>query len=151
MRKKKMSTMQPEVEAKEVIIEEAVVQEAENKASEEIKEQEEKKAEEKPVPKRKKRAVKEKTTTVEAPKKRGRKPALDTAEKSVAGKEEEKIVLQFSGREISVNEIKDQIKAAWVEQGHRAASIKKLEVYIKPEEFAAYYVINEKNSGKIDL
>ena len=74
MRKKKMSTMQPEVEAKEVIIEEAVVQEAENKAPEEItEEQGEKKAgEEKPVPKRKKRAVKEKTTTVEAPKKRGR-------------------------------------------------------------------------------
>lgn len=153
MRKKKMSTMQPEVEAKEVIIEEAVVQEAENKASEEIKEeQEEKKAEEeKPVPKRKKRAVKEKTTIVEAPKKRGRKPALDTVGKSVAGKEEEKIVLQFSGREISTNEIKDQIKAVWVEQGHRVASIKKLEVYIKPEEYAVYYVINEKNSGKIDL
>ena len=141
MRKKKMSTMQPEVEAKEVIIEEAVVQEAENKAP----------GEEKPVPKRKKRAVKEKTTTVEAPKKRGRKPALDTAEKSVAGKEEEKIVLQFSGKEISTNDIKEQIKAAWVEQGHRAAFIKKLEIYIKPEECAAYYVINEKNSGKIDL
>ena len=153
MRKKKMSTMQPEVEAKEVIIEEAVVQEAENKAPEEItEEQGEKKAgEEKPVPKRKKRAVKEKTTTVEAPKKRGRKPALDTAEKSVAGKEEEKIVLQFSGKEISTNDIKEQIKAAWVEQGHRAAFIKKLEIYIKPEECAAYYVINEKKSGKIDL
>ena len=139
MRKKKMSTMQPEVEAKEVIIEEAVVQEAENKAPEEItEEQGEKKAgEEKPVPKRKKRAVKEKTTTVEAPKKRGRKPALDTAEKSVAGKEEEKIVLQFSGKEISTNDIKEQIKAAWVEQGHRAAFIKKLEIYIKPEECAA--------------
>ena len=44
------------------------MQEAENKAPEEItEEQGEKKAgEEKPVPKRKKRAVKEKTTTVEA-------------------------------------------------------------------------------------
>ncbi len=69
----------------------------------------------------------------------------------MAGKEEEKIVLQFSGKEISTNDIKEQIKAAWVEQGHRAAFIKKLEIYIKPEECAAYYVINEKNSGKIDL
>ena len=38
-----------------------------------------------------------------------------------------------------------------VADGHRASSIKSLQVYLKPEEFAAYYVINQKFAGRVDL
>lgn len=40
---------------------------------------------------------------------------------------------------------------AYVADGHRASSIKSLQVYLKPEESAAYYVINSKYAGKVDL
>lgn len=171
--KKKSTTIKPEVEVKEAAIaEETAVKEPENKeikeaeAVKETKVIEEVKApektEEKPASKRRGRVPKEKEAAVEAPKKRGRKTAPKAAEqkapekkaapaKKVAETTEEKVVLQFSGKEISTEDIIKQIKAVWVEQGHRAGAIKKLEIYIKPEEFAAYYVINEKNSGKIDL
>lgn len=35
--------------------------------------------------------------------------------------------------------------------GHRASSIKTLDLYVKPEDGAAYYVINGKETGKIEL
>lgn len=41
--------------------------------------------------------------------------------------------------------------AAYVAEGHRASAIKKLTIYLKPEERKAYYVINEKATGDIDL
>ena len=45
----------------------------------------------------------------------------------------------------------DRIKAEYVAQGHRASSIKSLKVYLKPEDNAAYYVINDKLAGRVDL
>lgn len=47
--------------------------------------------------------------------------------------------------------IEEKVKAQFVAEGHRAGAIKKLDIYIKPEENAAYYVINEKFSGRVDL
>lgn len=46
----------------------------------------------------------------------------------------------------------DKVKAAFVASGHRVSSIKSLQIYIKPEENKAYYVINDnKYSGEVDL
>ena len=45
----------------------------------------------------------------------------------------------------------EQVKAQWTAEGHRVSSIKSLEVYVKPEDNAAYYVINGKENGKVDL
>ena len=47
--------------------------------------------------------------------------------------------------------VKEQIVAAYVAEGHRASAIKKLTIYLKPEERKAYYVINEKATGDVDL
>ena len=45
----------------------------------------------------------------------------------------------------------EKAKNEFVADGHRASSIKSLQVYLKPEEFAAYYVINQKFAGRVDL
>jgi len=45
----------------------------------------------------------------------------------------------------------EKAKNEFVAEGHRASSIKSLQVYLKPEEFAAYYVINQKFAGRVDL
>ena len=48
-------------------------------------------------------------------------------------------------------DLMDQAKAAYVAEGHRASGIKKLALYVKPEERKAYYVINEKATGSIEF
>lgn len=120
--------------------------------------------------------VKEEPVVEEAPaaeavvkeqKKRGRKPGSknavktinkDTeakkgkkAEKSEKAEKQEEVYLQFAGEEIDVEEVMEKARTAYVSEGHRASSIKSLRLYIKPEEHKAYYVINEKAAGSIEL
>ena len=61
------------------------------------------------------------------------------------------VYIQFAGKEVKTEELVEQVKALWTAQGHRVSSIKSLEVYVKPEDAAAYYVINGKENGKIEL
>ena len=94
-------------------------------------------------------------TVMEEPKKRGRKQgskdAAKPAKKEDAVKKQETVYVQFGGAEIVVDEVMEKARMAFVEEGHRASSIKSLRLYIKPEEHKAYYVINEKAAGSIEL
>ena len=80
-----------------------------------------------------------------APKKRGPKPK---AEKKEAV---QNVYVQFAGKEILTADLAAQVTEKWVALGHRASSIKELNLYVKPEDSAAYYVINGKESGKLEL
>ncbi len=91
-----------------------------------------------------------------APAKEEKKAAAKPAKKAAAkpAKKEEataEVYVQYGGGETSVAAVVEKIKAAYVEQGHRASSIKSLNVYLKPEDGAAYYVINDKFDGRVDL
>ncbi|MGN0342334.1 MAG: DUF6465 family protein [Roseburia sp.] len=85
------------------------------------------------------------------------KAAKTTAAKKPAAKKAEKkemvpeVYVQFYGNESAVKDVVERAKEAFVAEGHRASSIKSLKVYLKPEEYAAYYVINEKSVGRINL
>lgn len=68
-----------------------------------------------------------------------------------AAQKTEEIYLQAGGAEWNVSDCKERVIAAFVEKGHRASSVKKLVVYLKPEEGRAYYVINDSENGSIDL
>ena len=48
-------------------------------------------------------------------------------------------------------QLKQAAQDAYVAEGHRASTIKKLSVYVKPEERKAYYVVNDKAAGNIEL
>lgn len=54
-------------------------------------------------------------------------------------------------QEASVADIIAKVKAIYVAQGHRESSIKSLQIYMKPQMWKAYYVINHKIEGDIDL
>lgn len=137
-------------EAKEAVKTVAKVVEAkaeEVKAEAKAAEKAEEKVE-KPVAETTKKEAQKAVTTKEEEKttvKRGRKAAA----KKVAA--EPKVYIQFGAGESSVDTIVEQIKAEYVNQGHRVSSIKDLRVYLKPEDGAAYYVINEKVAGRVDL
>lgn len=54
-------------------------------------------------------------------------------------------------QEANVADIVAKVKALYVAQGHRESSIKSLQIYMKPQMWKAYYVINHKIEGDIDL
>ena len=89
--------------------------------------------------------VKNKET--EVPKK---KPAAKAAPKAAPQKVEE-MILQFQEGQWDLSAVKEQVLAAYAAEGHRVSAIKKLSIYLKPEERKAYYVINDKATGDVDL
>lgn len=60
-------------------------------------------------------------------------------------------IVEFQGNAASVANLEDKVKAQFVAEGHRAGCIKTLNIYIKPEDYKAYYVINDKFTGSVDL
>ena len=86
-----------------------------------------------------KEVVKETAAAEEAPAKAAKKEA------------EQEMILQFGGREIKEKDLYERIQQIWIEgYGKKAEELKSLKVYVKPEEFTAYYVINDDVTG-IDL
>lgn len=75
------------------------------------------------------------------------------AAKKAAAKEELKpeVFVQYQGNEAVIADVVEKAKGEFAAAGHRVSSIKSLQVYLKPEEFAAYYVINQKFAGRVDL
>lgn len=54
-------------------------------------------------------------------------------------------------QEASINDVVAKVKALYVADGHRESSIKSLQIYLKPQDWKAYYVINGKIQGEIAL
>ncbi len=61
------------------------------------------------------------------------------------------INIQFQGRERSVDNLLRLIKNDASNKGVVDEDIEELNVYIKPEEQAVFYVINKQIEGKIDF
>ena len=69
-----------------------------------------------------------------------------TAKKAV----EPAVVVQFGGQEVNMATVIENAKKAFEAEGNKVSSIKEIQIYVKPEEYAAYYVINGV-SGRINL
>ena len=71
--------------------------------------------------------------------------AVKTTKKTTA---KETFTLQWSGNDVSF----DQIRSKVLEKSGKASKdIKNLEIYVKPEEGMAYYVINGTETGNVGL
>ena len=92
----------------------------------------------------KKAAAKTETAKKETVKKETTKKS--TTKKAV----EPAVVLQFGGQEVDMATVIENAKKAFEAEGNKVSSIKEIQIYVKPEEYAAYYVINGV-SGRIDL
>ena len=70
---------------------------------------------------------------------------------SIAPDAESSVYFQVDGAEYDIRAIEAQVRAAYFAQGYGRNSIRKLRIYIKPEDHAVYYVINEKKHGQLPL
>ncbi len=95
-----------------------------------------------------KKTVEKKATTKKAA---AKKPAA----KKAAVKEpafKANIVLQYGEKNVTYDTLVQNSKNNYqYEMGGNVDEIKKLSVYVKPEEDAAYYVVNDKVQGRIGL
>ena len=72
-------------------------------------------------------------------------------EKETSVNVSEEVFVQFGNSEVLTKDIVEKVKAAYVAEGHTADSVKKIRVYIKPEEGMAYYVVNDDYASGISL
>lgn len=75
------------------------------------------------------------------------KSAAETAMNDV----KPEVYIQYANQEDSLASIVKKAKESYVSDGHKLSEIKMLKIYMKPEEKAAYYVVNERYLGKIDM
>ena len=61
------------------------------------------------------------------------------------------VVLQYRGYEVDIEAVTERVKAHYYSKGYKKGSINNLQIYAKPEEFTAYYVINDGVVGKVNL
>jgi len=88
------------------------------------------------------------------------KKATTTAKKTVAKKAEDKAVkaaattvhVQFSGKTYTTEDLVKIAKDVWVyDLGNKVADFKSADIYVKPEESMAYYVINGNVAGSFAI
>ena len=99
----------------------------------------------------KKETAVKKEAAVEVKKPAAKKPAAKKSAPKEKAERVENIFLQVGGREWNTAQLRDQAVAAYAAEGHRASGIKRLELYVKPEDGKAYFVITEKFEGSVDL
>ena len=86
---------------------------------------------------------------VKTVKKAAKKTAAKTTKKAELKTE---FFLQFSGKEDTEKEILKKVKDVWTKDlKNKVGDMKDVKIYLKPEESAAYYVVNGDTTGKIDL
>ena len=84
----------------------------------------------------------EPVSTKKAPVKRAAAKKAAAAVKKAEVKEA--VYIQFAGSEYNLDEIRANVKKAWTEEtGNKESDIKEVQIYVKPEEHAAYYVVNQ--------
>ena len=92
--------------------------------------------------------------TTEKVAEKAEKAAKAPAKKAPAKKAvvKEAVYLQYLGKEINKDDLMKQVKEIWTKElKHKVSEMKSVTLYLKPEENAAYYVINEETTGKIEL
>lgn len=62
----------------------------------------------------------------------------------------EEVFVQYGQHEVRTTDVMEMAKADYVSKGNKLSDIKEIQVYIKPTENAAYYVVNHSETGKIE-
>ncbi len=80
-----------------------------------------------------------------------KKAVKKAAPKKTAVKKEIKVstYVEFGGKQVDEKTMIADIKKSWTKSGNKVRDIKTMDLYIKPEENAVYYVINGNETGSV--
>lgn len=78
-------------------------------------------------------------------------PAKKAPAKKATAKKDIKVkaVVEYYGKQVEEKDMIAAVKKAWTKSGRKVADIKTIDLYIKPEEGAVYYVINGIDTGAV--
>ena len=72
--------------------------------------------------------------------------------KAVSKAADPEFYIQYMGKDVSAGDVADQIRKIWTdEMEKKPADLKQLQIYFKPEDNRAYYVINKEISGSVEI
>jgi hypothetical protein len=61
------------------------------------------------------------------------------------------VYVEFYGEQVSQDELVAAAKKIWADSGKKAADLKSIALYVKPEEDMAYYVFNGSETGSFHI
>ncbi len=75
----------------------------------------------------------------------------DTVKGKTVAKKEMKVktIVEYYGKQVEEKDIIADVKRVWTKSGKKVGDIRTMELYIKPEEAAVYYVINGTEAGAV--
>ena len=78
-------------------------------------------------------------------------PAKKAPAKKTTAKKDIKVkaVVEYYGKQVEEKDMIAAVMKAWTKSGRKVADIKTIDLYIKPEEGAVYYVINGIDTGVV--
>jgi len=59
--------------------------------------------------------------------------------------------VQYQGKEVPAADLEKKVREIWRQKGHLAKELNSIALYIKVEENACYYVINDTLTGMVEL
>ncbi|MBQ4045739.1 MAG: hypothetical protein II627_04765 [Lachnospiraceae bacterium] len=83
--------------------------------------------------------------------KKGKEKDKDKDKEKENVKCDETIFLQYSGKEVCIDTVREAIKEDYEAVKEGTDPAKDLRIYLKPEDNKAYYVINDDYAGEVDL
>ena len=98
------------------------------------------------------KAAKETVKKTAAKEVKGAKEAVKKTAAKRPSKKDRKVrtFVEYYGKQVEEKEMIARVKKAWTKKGKRVGEIKTLELYVKPEEGAVYYVINSEETGAVE-
>lgn len=60
------------------------------------------------------------------------------------------VILQYREYEVNMDAVTERVKSHYTAKGYKDP-IENMQIYVKPEDFTAYYVINDSVAGKVNL
>ena len=79
------------------------------------------------------------------------KTATKTVKKAAKKDIKVKAFVEYYGKQVEEKDIIARVKKAWTKSGKKVGDIKEMDLYIKPEEDAVYYVINGTETGAVEF
>ena len=97
-------------------------------------------------------APKAETKKVEAPKAAAKAPAKKATTKATAKKTVAEVKIQVADREYTQEDLVKIANDVWVyDFGKKASELKKVQLFVKAEEFKVYYVFNDEITGDFNI
>lgn len=89
--------------------------------------------------------------TIEKAKSKAQPVVREAVGKAAKAATKTEVFLQFGDHEKRIDDVIEKVREDYLSDGKNVRDLKKLRIYIKPEDHAAYYVANANETGRVSL